>query len=70
MSSGIVTGSREEGMNMPGVLWPYSADTALNTKLDGNGLHQCSPSLEVSFPWRHSRLLVELEVVRILPLGN
>lgn len=50
MSSGIVTGSREESMNMPGVLWPYSADTALNTKLDGNGLNPCSPLSEVTFP--------------------
>lgn len=69
MSSGIVTGSREESMNMPGVLWPYLADTALNTKLDGNGLNPCSPLSEVTFPWRQSRLLVELEV-RILPPGN
>lgn len=43
MSSGIVTGSRDEGVNVPGVLWPYSADTELNTKLDGNSLNQCSP---------------------------
>lgn len=53
---------------MPGVL-SYSADTVLKTKQDGNGLNQGAPLLEATFPWRRSRLLVELEV-KISPPGN
>lgn len=57
-------GHWDEGVSMAG-----SADTVLNTEENGDGSDQCACLLEITFPWRHSRLTEQLEV-GILPPGN